>query len=116
MGMGPMTGRAAGYCAGYAVPGFMNPTPGRGLGMAWGRGGGGGMGMAWRRGRGRGSGLGAGGGWGFAPGPVPAPYAPPEPAAEQQLAALRSQADWLKQQMDAVNERIQALQDTEDKD
>jgi len=26
-GMGPMTGRAAGYCAGYPVPGFMNPMP-----------------------------------------------------------------------------------------
>lgn len=29
-GMGPMTGRAAGYCAGYPVPGFMNPAPGVG--------------------------------------------------------------------------------------
>jgi len=28
-GMGPMTGRAAGYCAGYGVPGYMNPIPGR---------------------------------------------------------------------------------------
>jgi hypothetical protein len=28
-GMGPMTGRAAGYCAGYTVPGFMNPYGGR---------------------------------------------------------------------------------------
>jgi len=28
-GMGPMTGRAAGYCAGYSVPGFMNPYGGR---------------------------------------------------------------------------------------
>ena len=28
-GMGPMTGRAAGYCAGYGVPGFMNPYGGR---------------------------------------------------------------------------------------
>jgi hypothetical protein len=28
-GMGPMTGRAAGYCAGYNVPGFMNPYGGR---------------------------------------------------------------------------------------
>ena len=37
--MGPMSGRAAGYCAGYGVPGFVNPGPGRGLGMAWGRGG-----------------------------------------------------------------------------
>jgi hypothetical protein len=26
MGMGPMTGRAAGYCAGYAAPGFANPA------------------------------------------------------------------------------------------
>jgi hypothetical protein len=24
-GLGPMTGRAAGYCAGYPTPGFMNP-------------------------------------------------------------------------------------------
>ena len=29
-GMGPMTGRAAGYCAGYPVPGYMNPTVGWG--------------------------------------------------------------------------------------
>jgi len=43
MGLGPMTGRGAGYCAGYPVPGYLNPwVPGRG----W-----------WGRGRGR--------GWGF---------------------------------------------------
>jgi len=95
MGLGPMTGRAAGYCAGYPVPGFMNPYgsrwlgsgyapyggpyaagapgaypyyapfPGRGLGLGWGRGGWG-MGLGWRRGRGRGIGLGWGrGGWGM---------------------------------------------------
>ncbi|OPX32826.1 MAG: hypothetical protein B1H40_01530 [Candidatus Latescibacteria bacterium 4484_181] len=34
MGLGPMTGRAAGYCAGYPVPGFMNPYGGR-LGLGW---------------------------------------------------------------------------------
>lgn len=28
-GTGPRTGRAAGYCSGYDVPGFMNPLPGR---------------------------------------------------------------------------------------
>jgi hypothetical protein len=28
-GMGPMSGRAAGYCAGYAVPGYMNSYGGR---------------------------------------------------------------------------------------
>jgi len=36
MGMGPMTGRAAGYCAGYPLPGFMNypagPVLGAGVG------------------------------------------------------------------------------------
>ena len=25
-GFGPMTGRAAGFCAGYPLPGYMNPT------------------------------------------------------------------------------------------
>ncbi len=30
-GMGPMTGRAAGFCAGYPVPGYMNPVGARGL-------------------------------------------------------------------------------------
>jgi hypothetical protein len=38
-GMGPMTGRAAGFCAGYPVPGYMNPVGGRGY-WGWGRGGG----------------------------------------------------------------------------
>ena len=39
MGMGPMTGRAAGYCAGNAVPGFMNAPGGRRFGGGGGRGG-----------------------------------------------------------------------------
>ena len=34
-GMGPMTGRAAGYCAGYPAPGYMNPYRGR-LGIGYG--------------------------------------------------------------------------------
>ena len=39
-GMGPMTGRGAGYCAGYSVPGYMNPYGGRypGGGRAFGGG------------------------------------------------------------------------------
>lgn len=51
-GAGPMTGRAAGYCAGYSVPGFMNPIGGYGRG--WGRGRGRGYGRGWGRGFGRG--------------------------------------------------------------
>ena len=57
-GMGPMTGRGAGYCAGFSGPGFTNPLPGPtrfGFGFGWrprysGWGG--------RRGRGRGCGFG----------------------------------------------------------
>ena len=30
-GLGPMTGRAAGFCAGYPVPGYMNPVGARGF-------------------------------------------------------------------------------------
>jgi len=38
-GMGPMTGRRAGYCAGFGRPGFTNPIPGRGwFGFGLGRG------------------------------------------------------------------------------
>jgi hypothetical protein len=35
-GMGPMTGRAMGYCAGYPTPGYMNPYGGR-MGGGFGR-------------------------------------------------------------------------------
>ena len=34
MGMGPMTGRGAGFCAGFAVPGYANPI---GYGFGFGR-------------------------------------------------------------------------------
>jgi hypothetical protein len=42
-GQGAMTGRRAGYCAGYDMPGFANAAPGygygRGYGGGWARGG-----------------------------------------------------------------------------
>jgi hypothetical protein len=43
-GMGPMTGRAAGYCSGYSTPGYMNAYGGRIAPGAsfWGAGGSGG--------------------------------------------------------------------------
>ena len=55
-GMGPMSGRAAGFCAGYDVSGFANRPIGRGIGRGFGRGFGVGYGwhggMNWRGGRG----------------------------------------------------------------
>ena len=50
MGTGPMTGRGAGYCAGFQTAGYANPMPGRGF--TRGRGG-----RGFRRGFGRGMGF-----------------------------------------------------------
>jgi hypothetical protein len=38
MGMGPMTGRGAGYCTGATTRGYANPGSGFGLGRGFGRG------------------------------------------------------------------------------
>ena len=35
-GLGPMTGRGMGYCAGFPSPGFMSPGPGFGFGRGFG--------------------------------------------------------------------------------
>ncbi|MBN1392896.1 MAG: DUF5320 domain-containing protein [Sedimentisphaerales bacterium] len=106
-GMGPMTGRAAGYCAGYGMPGYMNPIGGRGY---WG----------WGRGRGgRGRGFGRGFGWARAGYGYPAadyPYAPyPEPFAqaptqEQELAGLKQQAEYFQNALDEIKERMEQLE------
>ena len=114
MGMGPMTGRAAGYCAGYPAPGFMNPGPGGGFG---------GMGRGWGRGRGRGRGWGWQAGYGAAAyGPYPgAPYAPaygpyaatpyaPAAPPEAELDALKTQADYFTKALEEIRQRIDELQ------
>lgn len=69
-GAGPMTGRLAGYCAGYSVPGYMNPRFGYGRG--WGR--------AFCRGRGR--------GWYAYPPPYLRAVRPPTP--EQEVIDLKN--------------------------
>jgi len=110
-GMGPMTGRAAGFCAGYPVPGYMNPVGGRGY---WGGGRGGG---GWGRGRGRGFGwAGAGYGypaWGGAAAtlyePYSAPFAPTM-TAEQELTGLKQQADYFQDTLDEIKKRIEELE------
>ncbi|MDI7276559.1 MAG: DUF5320 domain-containing protein [Anaerolineae bacterium] len=111
MGMGPMTGRAAGYCAGYGVPGYANPIPGRGF---WGRGGRGG-GRGWRNwyyatglpGWAR---AGLYPAWGAVPwGPVPF-QAPPAPAPEQEASFLRAQAENLRAALESIEKRLQELE------
>ena len=111
MGMGPMTGRAMGYCAGYPVPGFMNPGPGRGFG---GRGGGRGRGWrnwfygtgltGWQR---MGMGSPAFGGPGVAP---QAPPFAPNMGREQELDMLKGQIEYFEDALEGVRKRIAELE------
>ncbi len=124
MGMGPRTGRAAGYCAGYDRPGYTNDfgRGGYGGGSGWGRGGGYGRGRGgggW--GRGRGYGWGRGGGYGYGNGMGPAvgqtPYptwgAPPwgaAPTTEDELEMLKGEHENLKKILADIQKRIKDLQ------
>ena len=113
-GMGPMTGRAAGYCAGYGAPGYMNPAGGRGFG-------GGGYGRGYGRGGGRGFGF-RRFGWTGAPraAAYPAPVYGPAyggayqaPTAEQELDALKAQAEYFEGAMADIRKRIDELESRE---
>jgi len=108
MGMGPMTGRGAGYCAGYNMPGYLNNIPGRSLGMGFG----GGRGFGGRRMR--------GGGFGFrnrffATG-IPGrtrfdayadPYQNADPETEKQF--LKNQAEAIENELKAIKKRLDDL-------
>ena len=105
MGFGPMTGRGAGYCAGFPEPGYMNPIPGRGWGMG--------------RGWGRVRGWGRGRGWGHGyypmgvPGAIPAYGVAPyfaQPSGEHEVQALRAQAEHLEGTLDEIRKRIADLE------
>ncbi len=99
-----MTGRAAGFCAGYPVPGFMNPIPGRGSwgpgpGFGWGRGGG--RGRGWRHRVGPGA-------YGvpiFHGGTFGVPYAP-QPSREQEAEALKEQTEYLEAALADIRKRL----------
>lgn len=109
MGMGPMTGRGLGYCAGYAVPGLANPIGyGLGRGMAWGRGGVGGRGLGLRRGRGGCAPHYAG----FAP-PVPGTF--PSAAPDEEIV-LKSHLSVLEEQLAAVRARLDEIEETKTSD
>jgi hypothetical protein len=110
MGMGPMTGRAAGFCGGYDAPGWANPVPGRGYGLGWGRGGAwGGRGAGWRhRNWYYATGVPRWARFGNAPAWGNEPFAA-VPSRQEETEFLRQQAEWLKQQLDAIGRRIEEL-------
>jgi len=110
-GLGPMTGRGAGQCAGNTAPGFANR--GQGLGRR-----GGGQGMGRGAGLGRGPGMGGGRGWRnmfhlsglpgwmrFGQGGTPAQ---PGPVVDERLN-LEQQAEALKAQLEQVNQRMSEI-------
>jgi len=87
-GMGPMTGRGMGYCAGFNVPGFMNPNFGRGLGR--------GRGFAWRART-------------IQP-TMPIQQVQPQVITEkQEKQYLEQELDVLKQEMKEIEERLKSL-------
>jgi len=93
-GMGPMTGRTAGFCAGFGVPGYVNPGTSRGCGFG-GRGGG----RGWR------NMFHATGLPGWARGGVPAALAP-----AQELDVLKQQAESLGHALEDIRKRVQELE------
>jgi hypothetical protein len=106
IGMGPMTGRGAGFCAGFPSPGYMNP------GVGFGRGG-------FGRGFGRGYGMGFGRGWGFRrkfnytgmPGWAQYGYNAPEVNEKEflskQVELFETQLHQLKKRLSTLNEETE---------
>jgi hypothetical protein len=123
-GMGPMTGRGAGFCGGYAGAGFENPVPGRGFGRGMGRS----RGMGFGRGRGFGDGIGRGRGMGFGRSwgagfrggrgsrvdyGYDLPYAGPSyraPTKRQEIESLRQQARYAESALADIQQRIAELE------
>ncbi|HOI74823.1 MAG TPA: DUF5320 domain-containing protein [Syntrophales bacterium] len=111
-GLGAMSGRAAGLCAGFGAPGYMNPMAGRGggFGMGSGRGRGfGGGGRGWRN-RFFATGLPGWmrfGGYG-APSGYPMFGSAPDPEMERQ--ALRNQADAMESELNLIRRRLAEME------
>jgi len=110
-GFGPITGRGAGFCAGYPVPGIISPAWGGGGGRGFGRGGGGGGGWRHRH-------------WYHATGlprwqrawMASSAYASPFLAhfgpmtKDQELEALKNQAKYFEQALENLRGRIREVE------
>jgi len=107
--MGAMAGRAAGFCAGYGMPGYLNPAFGRRMGMGlgrerglWNRG-------FWGGGRGRRNMFYATGlpGWMRS-----GDYNPAAKSIDQKTEkdVLKTQADVLQSELEAIKERLAEIE------
>ena len=95
LGQGPMTGRGAGFCAGFSTGGYANPLPRVGRGRRIGRG--------FRR-------------MAFAQRMIPV-YHAEEPTREQEkqyleneVSAIEAEENTLKQDLEAVKKRLAELE------
>lgn len=94
MGMGAISGRGAGFCANYDVPGYANPMVCHG-----------GMGRAWGGRGGRNTYYGAGGrGW-MRYAAFEVPY-PEDISPEEKVDMLRTRETWLEGQLIEVRQDI----------
>lgn len=110
LGMGPKTGRAAGFCAGLGMPGYANLIPRRWPAVRCG----------WLAGDRRwrhwyyATGLPGWARFGWAPAwgtPPASAYGPTaSPTREQEAELLKSQAEWLKQRLEAIQQRLTELE------
>ena len=98
-GLGPQTGRAAGYCAGFDAPGYANDFPVRGGGRGFG------CGRGRRRGFGRGRGYRA---RGFN---NAQPVANNQQVQENEADYLKREKSALEDELDAVKNRLEELEE-----
>jgi hypothetical protein len=95
MGMGAMTGRGAGICAGVGMPGYETAGPGRGFGMGYGR---------RRRNRFYATGI---PGWMRFSGRYAGPYQNLDSGMERQ--SLKNQAEALQSELNAIKKRLSEI-------
>lgn len=110
MGMGAMTGRGAGFCAGYGVPGYMNPVMGRGAGMMRGGFCGRGGGRGWRN-QFYATGM---PGWQRAWGAPQFAGMSAAPTREEQVSAMKQQAEHFEGALADIRARIKELEASKD--
>ncbi|MFC1551330.1 DUF5320 domain-containing protein [Candidatus Latescibacterota bacterium] len=107
-GLGPKTGRGAGYCAGYSVPGYQNTTVSRrGFGRALFYGGGKGNRNIYKA-----TGLTR---WQPRSTNISASVSQPTITKEQQMESLKNQAEFLKNELEKISRQINDLESENNK-
>ena len=96
LGQGAMSGRGAGFCAGFGMPGYMNSFPGRFSGRGYGSG----------YGFGRGRGFRGGTAGPFYPYPDRVPY-----SAQNEAEMLSQEAQHLEASLEEIKKRLVQLEE-----